>query len=300
MERKSKLIRRFLLAVLVLSGIAFVVAVWIVGGRLVAPANRTVGLPPEDFPCESITIESESGSKLAAWYVPDSASTATVILLHPVRSDRRSMLDRARFLAKQGYDVLLIDMQAHGESPGEHITSGHREKLDVAAAVDFVKGRHPDHRIGIDGWSLGGAATLLAVPLGVDAIVLESVYPTISEAVYDRVEIRLGPLKHLVAPALLCQLKPRLGIAPSDLRPIDFVSRVGCPLLVLAGDADVHTPLEETQRMFAEAEEPKRLVVFENAAHEDLMAFDQKLYETEVGGFFEAYLKDGSEPIVVW
>ena len=300
MERKSKLIRRFLLAVLVLLGIAFVVAVWIVGGRLVAPANRTVGLPPEDFPCESITIESESGSKLAAWYVPDSASTATVILLHPVRSDRRSMLDRARFLAKQGYDVLLIDMQAHGESPGEHITSGHREKLDVAAAVDFVKGRHPDHRIGIDGWSLGGAATLLAVPLGVDAIVLESVYPTISEAVYDRVEIRLGPLKHLVAPALLCQLKPRLGIAPSDLRPIDFVSRVGCPLLVLAGDADVHTPLEETQRMFAEAEEPKRLVVFENAAHEDLMAFDQKLYETEVGGFFEAYLKDGSEPIVVW
>ena len=300
MERKSKLIRRILLAVLVLLGIAFVVAVWIVGGRLVAPANRTVGLPPEDFPCESITIESESGSKLAAWYVPDSASTATVILLHPVRSDRRSMLDRARFLAKQGYDVLLIDMQAHGESPGEHITSGHREKLDVAAAVDFVKGRHPDHRIGIDGWSLGGAATLLAVPLGVDAIVLESVYPTISEAVYDRVEIRLGPLKHLVAPALLCQLKPRLGIAPSDLRPIDFVSRVGCPLLVLAGDADVHTPLEETQRMFAEAEEPKRLVVFENAAHEDLMAFDQKLYETEVGGFFEAYLKDGSEPIVVW
>ena len=300
MQRKPKLIRRILLAVLVLLGIAFVVAVWIVGGRLVAPANRTVGLPPEDFPCESITIESESGSKLAAWYVPDSASTATVILLHPVRSDRRSMLDRARFLAKQGYDVLLIDMQAHGESPGEHITSGHREKLDVAAAVDFVKGRHPDHRIGIDGWSLGGAATLLAVPLGVDAIVLESVYPTIAEAVYDRVEIRLGPLKHLVAPALLCQLKPRLGIAPSDLRPIDFVSRVGCPLLVLAGDADVHTPLEETQRMFAEAEEPKRLVVFENAAHEDLMAFDQKLYETEVGGFFEAYLKDGSEPIVVW
>ena len=300
MQRKPKLIRRILLAVLLLLGIAFVVAAWIVGGRLVESANRTVGPPPEDFPCESITIESESGSKLAAWYVPDSASTATVILLHPVRSDRRSMLDRARFLAKQGYDVLLIDMQAHGESPGEHITSGHREKLDVAAAVDFVKGRHPDHRIGIDGWSLGGAATLLAVPLGVDAIVLESVYPTISEAVYDRVEIRLGPLKHLVAPALLCQLKPRLGIAPSDLRPIDFVSRVGCPLLVLAGDADVHTPLEETQRMFAEAEEPKRLVVFENAAHEDLMAFDQKLYETEVGGFFEAYLKDGSEPIVVW
>ena len=291
MQRKPKLVRRILLAVLVLSGIAFVVAVWIVGGRLIEPANRTVGAPPGDFLCETISIESESGSKLAAWYAPHPVSTATVILLHPVRSDRRAMLDRARFLADQDYDVLLIDMQAHGESPGENITNGHREKLDVAAAVDFVKRRHPDHRIGIDGWSLGGAATLLAVPLGVDAIVIESVYPTISEAVYNRVAIRLGPLNHLVAPALLCQLKPRLGMSPSDLRPIDFVSKVGCPLLVLAGDADAHTPLEETQRMFAEAEEPKRLVVFENAAHEDLMAFDRELYETEVGEFFEAYLK---------
>ena len=300
MERKPKLMRRILLTVLVLSGIAFVVAVWIVGGRLVESANRTVGPPPEDFPCETITIESESGSKLAAWYAPSPGSTATVILLHPVRSDRRAMLDRARFLADHDYDLLLIDMQAHGESLGENITCGHREKLDVAAAVDFVRKRHPDHRIGIDGWSLGGAATLLAVPLGVDAIVIESVYPTISEAVYNRAAIRLGPLNHLVAPALLCQLKPRLGFSPSELRPIDFVNRVGCPLLVLAGDADAHTPLEETQRMFAEAEEPKRLVVFENAAHEDLMAFDRKLYETEVGQFFEAYLKDGSEPIVVW
>ena len=138
MERKPKLMRRILLTVLVLSGIAFVVAVWIVGGRLVEPANRTVGLPPEDFPCETITIESESGSKLAAWYAPSPGSTATIILLHPVRSDRRSMLDRASFFADHDYDVLLIDMQAHGESPGENITSGHREKLDVAAAVDFI------------------------------------------------------------------------------------------------------------------------------------------------------------------
>jgi len=292
MERKPKRMRRIILAVLLVLSVAFMVAVWVVGGHLVAPANRIVGPPPGDLLCEVVTIESESGSSLAAWYLPNPASTATVILLHPVRSDRRSMLDRARFLAEQDYDVLLIDMQAHGESQGENITIGHREKLDVVAAVDFVKQRQPNHRIGIDGWSLGGAATLLASPLGVDAIVIESVYPSISEAVYDRVAIRLGPLNHLVAPALLSQLKPRLGISPSDLRPIDFVGKVGCPLLVIAGDADAHTPLEETQQMFAEAAEPKRLVLFEGAAHEDLLAFDRERYEAEIGGFFEDYLKE--------
>ena len=43
--------------------------------------------------------------------------------------------------------------------------------------------------------------------------------------------------------------------------------------------------------MFDQAEEPKRLVVFEDAAHEDLMAFDRERYEAEVGRFFEVYLE---------
>jgi len=235
MERKPRRYRRVLLIVLSLLGLGFLVAVWIVGGRLVESANRTVGLPPDDFLCEMITINSESGAKLVAWYAPNPLSTATVILLHPIRADRRSMLGRARLLADQGYDILMIDMQAHGESLGDKITAGHLEKLDVVAAVDFVKGRHPNHRIGIVGRSLGGAAALLASPLGVDVMVIESVYPSITEAVYDRVAIELGPLKYLVAPALLCQLKPRLGISASDLRPIDFVGQVGCPLLVRGG-----------------------------------------------------------------
>ena len=200
------------------------------------------------------------------------------------------MLGRARFLYERGYAVLLVDMQAHGESQGENITIGHLEKLDVVAAVDFIKQNQPDHQIGIIGWSLGGASTLLGSPLDVDAIVLESVYPTITDAVYDRVAIRIGPLKHVVAPALLCQLYPRLGISPVDLRPIDFIDKVDCPLLMLAGDADLHTPIAETEQMFAQAVEPKELVVFPGAKHEDLFEFDRDLYSSSVGVFFDNHL----------
>ena len=91
---------------------------------------------------------------------------------------------------------------------------------------------------------------------------------------------------------MLCQLKPRLGFSSEDLRPIDFLDRVDCPLLMLAGDADLHTPISETKRMFAEAVEPKRLVVFPDAKHEDLFEFDRALYASEVGDFFDAYLGD--------
>ena len=288
MNRKR--IRRYLLTATLLLLIAMVVASWLVAGSLIAPANRTVGPPPSDLPFESLELQSESGSTLAAWEVRHPSAEVTVILLHPIRGDRRSMLGRARLIYEAGFSVFMIDLQAHGESPGENITIGYLEKFDVAAAVKHVKNVHPNDRSGIVGRSLGGAATLLASPLEVDAIVLDSVYPTVTDAVYNRIDMRLEPAKHILAPALLAQLKPRLGISTSDLRPIDFVDAVGCPILIASGSLDKHTPLIETQKIFANAIEPKQLVLFDGARHEDLLKFDREKYELEVLGFLKTHL----------
>ncbi len=37
-----------------------------------------------------------------------------------------------------GLLVLVIAIQAHGESPGDAVTFGHLERLDAAAAVPYV------------------------------------------------------------------------------------------------------------------------------------------------------------------
>ncbi len=130
----------------------------------------------------------------------------------------------------------------------------------------------------------------MASPLDVEAVVLESVYPTISEAVHDRIAMRLGPLSYVLSPVLLGGLRLQCGISPSDLCPIDHIAEIGCPVLVAAGDADQHTTLAETQGLFDAAKEPKKLVVFPGAAHVDLLAHDRKLYESEVMPFFATYL----------
>lgn len=272
--------------------LAFVSASWYVAGALVAPAHRVVGPPPSGFPAESLTITSSSGSTLAGWFIPCDNATATIILLHSIRSDRRAMLSRAELLHDAGYATLLIDFQAHGESPGENVTAGHRERLDVLAAAEFARNKNPSHKIGVVGWSLGGAAALLASPLQIDALVLESVYPTIAEAVHNRVSMRLGVFGQIFAPALLIQLGPRLGIWPSQLCPIDHIQDAGCPVLLAAGDRDVHTTMAETLRLYQRAIEPKQLVVFENVAHSDLLACDRDKYEMVVS-FLDEHLKPG-------
>ena len=82
-------------------------------------------------------------------------------MMHGVRANRMSMVERARILHASGFSVLLFDFQAHGESPGKRITFGYLEALDAEAAVAFVRQRLPGERIGAVGTSLGGAAALL-------------------------------------------------------------------------------------------------------------------------------------------
>src|SRR5215471_463760 len=170
-----------------------------------------------------------------------------VVLMHGYGGDRTSMLDRARFLSRAGYTVLLFDFQASGESPGKHITFGYLESRDARAAVNFLRSRAPGERIGVIGVSMGGAAALLATPpLDADALVVEMVYPTINQAIDDRLESRFGILGHPLTPLLSWQLKPRLGISAADLRPIDRLGTLPVPKLVIAGDKDQYTKIEES------------------------------------------------------
>jgi fermentation-respiration switch protein FrsA (DUF1100 family) len=128
-------------------------------------------------------------------------------------------------------------------------------------------------------------------PVGFDAVVLEAVYPTVAEAVKDRIRIRLGPLAGFLAPALLWQLQPRLGFSPSDLRPIDGIAQIGAPVLIVAGREDRHTPLAESQRLFDAARQPKEIWCVPGAAHVDLHNHARPEYERRVLAFFDAYLR---------
>ena len=209
-----------------------------------------------------------------------------MILMHGVRANRLSMVERARLFLGAGYSVLLFDFQAHGESPGEHITFGALESWDARAALDLVHREFPGQPAVAVGSSLGGAAAVLAgPPLDLDALVLESVYPTVEEATENRLRIRFGPLGRPLTPLLLVQLKPRLGIDPASLRPIDRIGKVRCPVLVISGLEDRHTTPDQTRALFARAPEPKQLWMVPGAAHVDLYQFAPEEYRRRVLGF---------------
>lgn len=228
---------------------------------------------------------------LHGWLVPGQTGKGVVILMHGIRSNRSQMTDLAEFLHHAGYSVLLFDFQAQGESIGKHTTAGHLESLDAAAAVDYVHQKFPDEKIGVIGLSMGGAAAVLAdPPLRVNAMVLECVYPTIQQAVTDRLEQRFWWFGKLGTPFLICQLKPRLGFGPEDLCPIKQVGHITVPKFFIAGKLDRDTTAGESKALFNAAAEPKELWIVDGAAHGDMQRLYPAEYQRHVLDFLGKYL----------
>jgi len=275
--------------------VAGLAALWVLGSVLSAPANCLVGPPPTSLGAESVTFASDSGSRIAGWLIRGTAGRGAVILAHSVRANRLELVDRASFLRQAGYSVLLFDAQAHGESPGQHITFGYLESLDARAAVGFLRSQLPAQRIGYLGVSQGGAAALLgSEPLAVDALILEAVYPTLREAVVNRIAIRLGFLAEPVAPLLLLQFRLRLGIDPDSMAPIEGIRRIRAPLLLIAGERDRHTLLSQSQRLFEAAPQPKVLWVVPGAAHVNFYRSSPAEYEQRILAFCDETLGSDS------
>jgi alpha-beta hydrolase superfamily lysophospholipase len=283
--------RRVLTWLVSLAGLALA-ATWWVGGWLIAANPVRIGPPPAFLPAESLVIDSPSGSRLSGWFSPGVQGRGGILLLHGRGGNRTSMLGRARFLRVRGHAVLLIDLQAHGESPGRFTTLGHLEAMDAEAALGLLRRRLPDEPLGIIGFSLGGAAALLGnAAAGADALVLEAAYTTIDDAIGNRLALGLGPAGRLLTPLLRAQIRPRLGFDPEQLSPLRRIGTLRTPVLIVGGEQDRRTSAADTRRLFHAAGGPKELWLVPGAGHQSFHAFDPEGYERRVGAFLDRHLR---------
>lgn len=286
MARRRNFIRLIALALL-LAGAGFVAGSWWFLERRLA-ADRGLVTLPADFPyaVEPATFAASDGVTLQGWFLPAPDSTRAIILLHGYRGHRRSMLSRAHFLRAAGYSVLLYDARACGESGGELISLGYFEARDLLAAARWLQQRGV-REIAYLGISQGGATVLLAaerLPRPA-AVILESTYDTLENALDRRFRQRLGLPGWLAGAALFPLAQARLGIRPAEVRPIDHLAALRCPLLIISGTDDPYTLAADSERLFAAANEPKSLWLVPDAGHENLHRAAGGAYEQRVLAF---------------
>jgi len=275
--------KKYLLQIIVFVIIGTISLLMVLGLYLSRPSNQTV-IMPKNF--EDIVYEGTYASVLRA-----EDNKICALLMHGIRSNRSSMITRSIFLQKNGITSLLIDLQAHGETPGNEITFGIKESLDARNGLEYLQKKENCEKVIAIGQSLGGASALLGVgPIEVDALILESVYPTIVDAIKDRIEIRLGRIGRFLAPILYLQIPLRINASLDELKPIDALKKVYVPVFIISGTNDQHTKIDETKRLYEAANEKKRLWLVNGAEHEDLYSYDPIRYEANILDFIDKSL----------
>lgn len=279
----------FKLAITILVAVSLLFAI---GTILTSPAPTTVSALSADFPVESVQIPSRDNVIVHGWLAQGTPGEGVVLLAHSMRSNRIEMLSRARFLRNKGFGVLLIDLQGHGETVGDKITFGLRESENIEASVDFLRKNFPNERIGAIGTSLGAASIVLAKHnLNLNAVILESLHPTLEEAVENRLKLHFGDYGNVLLPLMLWQLSLNLDIAIAELNPIGRIDRLNAPVLFISGTHDAHTTQSETERLYASARTPKELWIVPGAKHFNMHSYAGREYEQRVDEFLSEYLK---------
>ncbi|MCH8748602.1 alpha/beta fold hydrolase, partial [Patescibacteria group bacterium] len=213
----------------------------------IRPPRLTSPVTPRDFGLDydDINLTTKDGLRLAGWFIPNQETDKTIILLHGYPADKGNILPAMAFLA-QHYNLLLFDFRYHGASAGAYTTIGAKETADLSAAIEWLQ-RQGYHKIGLWGFSLGGAVALMTA----------SDYPTvkavISEASYANLNLMvpaLYPLPGLRYPlAALTRLwgKIFLGLDSKAVSPAASAQQLTIPVLIIHSKNDTTITFNHAQ-----------------------------------------------------
>jgi fermentation-respiration switch protein FrsA (DUF1100 family) len=213
----------------------------------VAPAE--VGLDG----VEEIEIPVADGVTVVAWHAPAKRDKPTILYFHGNGANAANRSPKIKKIRENGFGVFYLNNRGYGGSGGS--PTEENNVADAIAAHDHLTdlGVSAD-RIVAYGESLGsGQAVRLAAKRSVSAVVLEA--PLTSTVEVARQTYFWLPLSLLIADKY------------NNERNIRSVT---APVLILHGKQDEVIPVEMGRRVYRAANEPKRIELFAQGAHEDL------------------------------
>jgi pimeloyl-ACP methyl ester carboxylesterase len=246
---------------------------------------------------ENISFITTDSIKLRGWFIgsQNSLTAPTIIIAHGLGASKSDFINLSGFLSSNGFNVLLFDFRAHGESGGKSCSLGLKEQMDITAALDYIISRKnlKNKNIGLYGFSLGGSAGILTASkdLRIKAIVADTPFPrlyTISADVIKRTyHLPSFPFMQLANVFYRLSFGGWIGqVAPADV--IHLISPR--PILLITSDIDQMTPIYHARELIRKAGEPKELWVIEGATHGGTISINTEKYNQKLLSFFNKAL----------
>ena len=244
---------------------------------------------------QDIRMPSRFGYSLTGTFIPNPQTTdKTLIFLHGFSESRLAGLSYVNIYLNAGYNLLLVDSRAHGDSGGESVTWGVYEKYDVDQWVDWLRYRYPAGIIGMHGISMGAATALLHAGLNesnkrVAFYIADSAYSDLVSLLTDQMNQRLR-LPGNIPPQFLLPYANAVAFLRSrfnfgDAAPLRVVQQVTTPVLYIHGEADRLVPASMSQQLYSATKGQRQIQLFPRADHVSSIFTDRSRYRTIVQGF---------------
>lgn len=242
-------------------------------------------------------VMSYDGKLLHATFLPRKDAKGTILLFHGYRScwqiDFGLVLPY--YYDTLGYQLLLVDQRAHGQSQGRHLTFGVRERYDVLSWATYMgQLLGPDEPLILGGLSMGATTVLMAscfdFPSNVRAIIADCGFTSPYE-IMASVLRRHRPNAPVWLLLPICGLFTRLfaGYGLKEASTIDAVRESRYPILFLHGTGDTFVPCEMTRRAFDACASEKQLILVEGAEHGKSYLVEKSRVEDTLKQFLDAY-----------
>ncbi len=201
---------------------------------------------------EEIQFQSADNLTLSAVWFESTPSRAILLYCHGNAGNLSHRIPTADYWRREfQISVLLFDYRGYGRSDGKPSEEGIFQ--DTLAAFQEARRRGKEQPLIVYGRILGTVPAIrLAGTETLAGLVLDSTLASAREMAR-----RMLPL-------------PGIGLLTSfKLDNLQAIRKLKAPLLVFHGEKDSIVPLEQGQRVFAAAPEPKRLHILKGQGHND-------------------------------
>lgn len=227
----------------------------------------------QETPYEVVEITSYDGLKLKAKYYHYFDNAPLHIQFHGYKGSAcRDFCGNAYLAEKLRFNALIVDQRGHGESDGNNICFGIKERFDVLSWIGYSLYRFGDDiSIVLSGVSMGSATVLMSsnldLPRNVKGIVADCPYSTPFDIINTVCKRDMGISPKLAFPFLMLGARLFANINLKSVSAVECVKEAQVPILIIHGEDDRFVPCEMSREIYNANPDIVKLETFSGAGH---------------------------------
>jgi fermentation-respiration switch protein FrsA (DUF1100 family) len=217
-----------------------------------------------------------------------------VVLCHGYARNREQVLPLLPAYLRAGYHGLCFDFRAHGESEGRQCGIGHAEVADLLGAIAWLGGAKAAAGLPIiaHGFSMGGAVSILAAAQlpAIAAVIGDSVFPSLEQAVQRRGQLIFGPLSPLIQTPVRRVWRRLHQADPEAVSPEAAIHTLSPrPVLLIHCERDIYLAENDVRTLYDRAGDPREFWRVPAALHMGALRLSPAEYMDRVLSFLRRH-----------